>query len=88
MSGQNDFRVFVVVIQPLSLVGLFAAPRTAARQAPLSFTISQSLLKLILPTMLAPGHHASSQGLILREGFVEEAAPKRTLRAGEGLDCR
>ena len=36
-----------VVIQLLSCVQLFAAPRTAAPQAPLSFTISLSLLKLM-----------------------------------------
>ena len=36
-----------LVIQSLSCVWLFAAPWTAARQASLSFTISQSLLKLV-----------------------------------------
>ena len=35
-----------VVVQLLSHVWLFATPWAAARQAPLSFTISQSLLKL------------------------------------------
>ena len=34
-------------MQSLSCVCLFATPRTAARQASLSFTISQSLLKLM-----------------------------------------
>ena len=36
-----------VVVQPLSRVQLFGTPWTAAHQASLSFTISQSLLKLI-----------------------------------------
>ena len=36
-----------VVVQSLSHVQLFATPWTTARQAPLSFTISQSLLKLM-----------------------------------------
>ena len=36
----------VAVVQSLSRVQLFATPWTAARQASLSFTISQSLLKL------------------------------------------
>ena len=36
-----------VVAQSLSRVRLFATPWTAARQAPLSFTISQSLLKFM-----------------------------------------
>ena len=39
--------MFVLVVQSLSRVHLFATPWTAARQATLSFTISQSLLKLI-----------------------------------------
>ena len=39
--------VVVVVVQSLSHVQLFATPWTAARQASLSFTVSQSLLKLM-----------------------------------------
>ena len=39
--------VFFVVVQLLSHVPLFATPWTAAHQASLSFTTSQSLLKLI-----------------------------------------
>ena len=38
---------FVVVIRSLSCVGLFVTPWTAAGQVSLSFTISQSLLKLM-----------------------------------------
>ena len=37
----------VVIVQPLSQVWLFVTPWTAACQASLSFTISQSLLKLM-----------------------------------------
>ena len=40
--GQSD----AVAVQPLSRVQLFVTPWTAARQASLSFTISQSVLKL------------------------------------------
>ena len=36
-----------VVVQLLSRIRLFATPWTAARQAPLSFTVSWSLLKLM-----------------------------------------
>ena len=36
-----------IVVQSLSCVWLFVTPETAACQAPLSFTISQSLLKLM-----------------------------------------
>ena len=39
--------VFVVVVQSLSHVWLFATPWTAACQASLSFTISQSLLRFM-----------------------------------------
>ena len=38
---------FVVVVQSLSCVQLFVTPQTAAHQASLSFTISQSLLKFM-----------------------------------------
>ena len=41
------FDLYVVVVQSLSHVQLFATPWTAAYQASLSFTISQSLLKLM-----------------------------------------
>ena len=41
------FVVVVVVVQLLSHVQLFATPRTAACQVSLSFTISQSLFKLM-----------------------------------------
>ena len=41
------FDLFVVVVQSLSHVQLFATPWTAAFQASLSFTISQNLLKLM-----------------------------------------
>ena len=37
----------VVVVQSLSCVRLFAAPWTAARLAPLSFAVSQTLLKFM-----------------------------------------
>jgi len=40
-------KVMVVVVQSLSHVQLFMTPWTAAYQAPLSSTISQSLLKFM-----------------------------------------
>ena len=44
-------------VQSLSHVQLFASPWTAARQASLSFTISQSLLKLMsIESMMPPNH--------------------------------
>ena len=46
-----------VVAPLLSCVQLFATPRTAAHQASLSFTISQSLLKLMSIESLMPSKH-------------------------------
>ena len=48
---------YVVVVQLLSHVHLFATPWTAARQAPLSFTISWSLLKFIFIELVMPFNH-------------------------------
>ena len=47
----------VVVVQSLSHVWLFANPRTAARQASLSFTISWSLLKFMSMKLVMPSNH-------------------------------
>ena len=44
-------------VQSLSHVWLFATPWTAARQASLSFTISQSLLKLMSIDSVMPSNH-------------------------------
>ena len=43
----NDLITVVCLVQSLSHVLLFGTPWTAARQVSLSFTISQSLLKLM-----------------------------------------
>ena len=45
------------VVQLLSHVRLFATPWTAAHQASLSFTISQSLLKLMSIESVMPSNH-------------------------------
>ena len=47
----------VVVVQVLRCVQPFASPWTAASQASLSFTISQSLLKLISIELVMPSNH-------------------------------
>ena len=47
----------VVVVQLLSHVRLFATPWAAARQASLSFTMSQSLLKLTSIESVMPSNH-------------------------------
>ena len=46
-----------IVVQLLSLVRLFATPRTAARQASLSFTISWSLLRFMSAELMMPSNH-------------------------------
>ena len=48
---------FVVAVQLLSRVWLFATPWTAAGQASLTFTISQSLLTLMSIVLLMPSNH-------------------------------
>ena len=57
-------RVFVVV-HSLSCVWLFATPWTAACRASLSFTVSQSLLKLISIESVMPSNHLLCHPLIL-----------------------
>ena len=49
--------IVVVVVQSLSHVRLFATPGAAALQASLSFTISQSLLKLTSIESVMPSNH-------------------------------
>ena len=49
--------MFVVAVQSLSRVWLFAAPWTAAHQASLSFTISQSLLKFMSIELAMPSNY-------------------------------
>ena len=44
-------------VQSLSRVQLFATPWTAAHQASLSFTISQSLLKFMSIELVMPSNH-------------------------------
>ena len=59
----NGFQLFtpaallVVIVQSLSCVWLFVTPWTAAHQASLSFTISQSLLKLLFIELMMPSNH-------------------------------
>ena len=55
----RTLHVTVVVVQSLSCVQIFATPRTAApaRQASLSFTISQGLLKLMSVVSVMPANH-------------------------------
>ena len=57
---------FVVVVQSISHVQLFATPWTAACQASLSFTIAQSLLKLMsIESMMLCNHLILCHPLLL-----------------------
>ena len=56
-SFPDSFPLFVVVVQSLSCVWLFATPWTATRQTSLSFTISDSLLKLMSIESVMPSNH-------------------------------
>ena len=49
--------VYIVVVQSLSCVWLFATPWTAAHQASLSITNSRSLLKLMSIILVMPSNH-------------------------------
>ena len=54
----NNFSIYQwVVVQWLSHVWLFSTPWTAASQASLSFTISQSFLKLMSIELMMPSNH-------------------------------
>ena len=55
-SAVSSFRV-ISSVQLLSRVRLFAIPWTAACQASLSITISQSLLKLMSIKLVMPSNH-------------------------------
>ena len=68
ISPQNDvyigcFHIFLVV-QSSSHAQFFATPWTAACQACLSFTVSQSFLKLMSIESIMPSNHSSSVTII------------------------
>ena len=52
-----EYSVQFSSVQSLSPVQLFGTPWTAARQAPLSMTNSQSLLKLMSIELVMPSNH-------------------------------
>ena len=57
LHGSSVSSVFLVIVQSLSQVRLFVTPWTAACQAFLSFTMSQSLLKLMSIESVMPSNH-------------------------------
>ena len=57
MLGKTEEEKGVTEDETLSRVRLFVIPWTAAHQAPLSFTISWSLLKLMSIELVMPSSH-------------------------------
>ena len=57
MSAYKSKGLFLVSLQSLSCIRLFATPWTAARQASLSITNSQNLLKLMSIELVMPSNH-------------------------------
>ena len=73
-----SFYYWVVVVQLLSCVWLFATPWTTACQASLSFTISQSLLKLMSIQSVMPSDHLVLCHLVATVPYVvpyQESSP-------------
>ena len=60
-NGCLRMKVFTSVVEALSCVQLFAAPWTAAHQASLSFTSSQSLLKLMFTELVMPSNFCNRE---------------------------
>ena len=56
-KGKSPMQLKLVAVQSLSFVQLFATPWTEAHQASLSFTVSQSLLKLLSIESVMPCNH-------------------------------
>ena len=84
-GGNNYYYYFpLVVVQSLSCVQYFATPWTVAHQASLSFTISQSLLKLMTIELMMPSNH-----LILRHPllFLPSIFPSIKVFSNESTLC-
>ena len=75
---------FVVVVQSLSCVWLFATPWTAAHQAFLSNTSSQSLLKLTSIGSVMPSNHLIICHLLL---LLASVFPSTTIFSNESGLC-
>ena len=68
-SENNHRPVYATAVQSLSCVHLFVTPGTAAHQAALSFTVSQSLLKLMSIESVMPSNHLCHSLLLLSSIF-------------------
>ena len=70
LKSQRKSQVAVAAVQLLSYVRLFETPGTAARQVPLSFTISRSLLTLMSMELVMPSNHL----ILIRELLAKTKA--------------
>ena len=57
MLNNEHLHINIIVVQSLSHIQLFVTPWTAAPQASLSFTIFQSLLKVMFIESMIPSNH-------------------------------
>ena len=86
MLFNSHFIKWIVVVQLLS-VRLFVTPWTAAHQASLSFTVTQSLLRLVsfwVDDAIQPSHHLSSPFTPALSFPASESVPRSRLFASSG----
>ena len=72
-------------VQSLSRVQLFATPWTAAFQASLPITNSQSLLKLMSIESVMPSNHLEHIYLSRVSNYLDHSFPQAVPRTGEDL---
>ena len=75
--------IAVSVVQLLGRVQLFATPWTAARQASLSFTISQSFLKLMSSELVIPSNYL----ILCHTLFLPSLLPSIRVFSSESALC-
>ena len=83
--GCQRYALPCCILQSLSRVRLFATPWPAARQASLSFTISQSLLKLTSMESVMPSSHLLCRPLLLLPSVFPSI---RVFSSGSALPIR
>ena len=74
--------MLVVVVQPLSCLWLLVTPWTTARQAPLSSTVSNSLLKFMSVSSAMLSNH------LLSDIFIMTCSSWVALHGGSQLHCK
>ena len=80
---KGKIRILLSSVQSLSRVWLFATPRTAAHQASLSITDSQSLLKLMSIESVLPSNHL----ILCRPLLLPSIFPSIRVFSSESVLC-